>query len=508
MISILETIDNPMCDIPLTAVLRSPIFLFTDNELLEIKLDQNCEYYYQCVKETAAKPSALGQKCAGFLEILSAWQKAAQILPVHSLIWKIYEDTDFFAICAAMPDADQRLVNLKALYAKAKQYEESGFGGLYRFIDLIKRVKLSAADGMQAKTMAENQNAVRILSIHKSKGLEFPVVFLCGTGKKFNESDRHEKILCHPELGFGVDFVNANPPYTYPNLSKAAIALRMEQENSSEEMRLLYVAMTRSRQKLIVSGTFRNPEKTFQKWRAAASLTGPLYQNYLAAAKSYAGWILPPLIKAAKLTSLSALPLADGSSPWAISHLRMPDLLAPQEPKPKTERVSQEIKQKDFFQWNYPDFPQKNQESKLSVSELAVLFDDTRSIYQDYSLVKVPEFLAKDQKPSAAQMGTWNHLILKEIDLNRTSRADIEELVCRLIAEHKMEERAKEYVSSASIVSFFQSDLGKRMCASLNVCRETSFEIPIPACRVYPKRAGASDSPDSGNHRLLFLRRR
>lgn len=487
MISILETIDNPMCDIPLAAVMRSPIFLFTDNELLEIRLYQKCEYYYQCVEAIAKEESALGQKCAEFLKTLASWQKTAQILPVHSLIWKIYEDTDFFAICASMPDAEQRLVNLKALFAKAKQYEENGFGGLYRFIDFIKRVKLSGSDGSQAKTMAENQNAVRILSIHKSKGLEFPVVFLCGTGKKFNEKDRREKILCHPTLGFGIDYVNLDPPYTYPNISKSAIAMRMEQENTSEEMRLLYVAMTRARQKLIVSGTFRDLEKSFQKWSTAATLPDSLYQNYLSSNKSYAGWILPPLIRKAAISSLSSLEFQDKESPWAISRYETADLLQPPEPAAETETVSQEIKQRAFFQWDYPEPMQKNQESKLSVSELASLFDDTKSIYQDYSLVKIPEFLAQNQKPSAAQIGTWNHLVMKEINLHQTEQADIDELVCRLIAEHKMEERAKKYISSAAICNFFQSELGKRLCASSRVYRETSFEIPVPASRVYSK---------------------
>lgn len=486
MISILEVIDNPMCDIPLAAVLRSPIFLFTDDDLLEIRLHQKCEYYYQCVESMAMEETPLGKKCAKFLEILLSWQKAAQILPVHSLIWKIYEDTDFFAVCAAMPDAEQRLVNLKALFAKAKQYEENGFGGLYRFIDFIKRVKLSGSDGIQAKTMAENQNAVRILSIHKSKGLEFPVVFLCGTGKKFNERDRHEKVLCHPDLGFGADFVNPDPPYTYPNLSKSAIAMRMEQENSSEEMRLLYVAMTRARQKLVVSGTFKDIEKSFQKWVTATGLSGALYQNYLASAKSYSGWILPPLIKAAQVSSLSGLAVQKEDSPWSISLLRTADLFQPTEAEPEAEDVSQEMAAQKFFVWDYPEPIQKNQESKLSVSELSSLFDETKSIYQDYSLIRIPEFLSKGQKPSAAQVGTWNHLVMQELDLSKTEQADIEALVCRLIGEHKLEERAKDFISCKAIAELFRSKLGQRLCASPRVQRETSFEIPVPASRVYP----------------------
>lgn len=255
ILSFLKIIDNPLQDIPLVAVLRSPIFGFTENELVQIRLNGENVPFYKALEKTNT------EKVNNFLRVLEELKKAERELPLDELIWKIYSDTGYYHYVRLMPNGKLRQANLKKMFEKAKDYEKISFKGLFNFITFIEKVA-SKSNMTEAKIIGENENVVRLMSIHKSKGLEFPVVFLCGVDKKINLQDMKEKIMLDQELGFGVNLVNKENEYL--TLSKEAIKLKIKNEAISEDMRVLYVALTRAKDKLIIIGADKEVEKSLE----------------------------------------------------------------------------------------------------------------------------------------------------------------------------------------------------------------------------------------------------
>lgn len=202
MMSLLKIIDNPIQDIPLVTVMRSNIGKFTDNELIQIRLADKQDNFYTCLqKAKLSVDNNLKQKIENFLEFLNQWREEQEYLALDELIWKIYSDTGYYNYVGLMPNGLLRQANLRMLFERAKQYETASFKGLYNFIHFIEKLRLSSGDMGAAKMIGENDNVVRVMSIHKSKGLEFSVVFLASTGKQFNLMDLNQNILLHQELG-------------------------------------------------------------------------------------------------------------------------------------------------------------------------------------------------------------------------------------------------------------------------------------------------------------------
>ena len=271
ILSLLKIIDNPMQDIPLVSVLRSNIGKFNDNELINIKLNgknEKNEYFYNTFEsalENDKTPSYLKEKMQKFLENIELWRKQNEYMPLHELIWKIYLDTGYYQYVGLMPNGTLRQANLKMLFDRAREYEKASFKGLFHFINYINSLRRANNDMDSAKVIGENEDVVRIMSIHKSKGLEFPVVILASTAKKFNLQDLNEQIIIHQDLGIGVKYIDEKRKIEYPTLAKQAISLSIKRETLSEEMRILYVALTRKKEKLIITGISKDLEKDINK---------------------------------------------------------------------------------------------------------------------------------------------------------------------------------------------------------------------------------------------------
>ena len=238
IMNLLKVIDNPTVDIPLVAVLRSMIGGFTDNELIQIRLTNERKTFYEAIIEYN-KEDNIKQKIDMFLNQIALWKEESEYLELDELIWKIYIDTGYYNYVSLMPDGILRQANLKLLFEKAKQYEKVSFKGLYNFINFIEKVRNSSGDLSSAKLIGENENVVRIMSIHKSKGLEFPLVFLCNSNKKFNTQDLNSQILLHQDLGLGVNYIDSEKKLQYSTLAKEAIKIKSKEEIISEEMRVL-----------------------------------------------------------------------------------------------------------------------------------------------------------------------------------------------------------------------------------------------------------------------------
>ena len=297
IMDLLKIIDNPYQDIPLVHIMLSSIGMFTNDDLLEIRLcESQDDFYTAMLKSKLSVKEELKEKIDNFLEKIENFRKKNQILDLDELIWTIYEETGFLNYVALMPNGSLRVANLKMLFERAKQYESASFKGLFNFINFLEKIKLGSGDLGAAKLIGENENVVRIMSIHKSKGLEFPIVFLAGTGSSFNMLDLNADILLHQDLGIGVKYIDYDKQIKYDTISKLALREKLLEENLSEEMRILYVALTRAKEKIYITGIQKDFEKEKDKMQELVDMypleNGKINPILLKKYKKYINWIL------------------------------------------------------------------------------------------------------------------------------------------------------------------------------------------------------------------------
>ena len=297
IMSILKIIDNPLQDIPLVTVLRSTIGKFTDNDLIEIRLvDRNCDFYEALLKARISAEGNLKNKIEDILGKLEKWREEQEYKTLDELIWQIYIDTGYYNYVGLLPNGALRQANLKILFEKAKQYESASFKGLFNFINFIDKLKGNNGDMASAKLIGENEDVIRIMSIHKSKGLEFPIVFLCAAQKSFNMKDLNENILLHQDMGFGPTFIDIENKIKFNTLAKEAIKIKSKEEIISEEERILYVALTRAKEKLIITGRRKDLSKDLAKKQEELELYTQdkerIDNKLVKKAKSYLDWIM------------------------------------------------------------------------------------------------------------------------------------------------------------------------------------------------------------------------
>lgn len=299
VLSFLAIIDNPRQDIPMAAVLRSPLFSFTDEELGEIVLAKGGLYEkpYDKSKENAVNLSlqaekalapALEEKWQNFQNKLERYRRLSRSLRLHSLLSLIYEETDYYNYVRALPLGEKRQANLDQLLEDAKQFEKGSYSGLFHFIRYIEKVKKQEQDQGEATVFSEKDDLLRIMSIHHSKGLQFKVVFLSQLHKTFNKMDSKAKMLMDAELGLAADYLDLETRIKYPSLHKIAIKEKGERESLGEELRVLYVAMTRAEEKLILTGVCKNEEDLIKKFPVQERLS----LEDIRGASSYLAWIL------------------------------------------------------------------------------------------------------------------------------------------------------------------------------------------------------------------------
>ena len=296
LLSCLQVIDNPYQDIPLAATLRSPLFSLTAEQLSQIRILSMERNFYDAIIYAAGSDNYElegRQKLSFFLHKLEQWRNRAREGSLSDLLWLIYEETGYYDFVGGLPAGVQRQANLRALHDRARQYEATSFRGLFRFLKFIERMRANGNDLGTALAIGEQEDVVKIMTTHASKGLEFPIVFVAGLGKKFNEQDLNASFLYHKELGFGPKYVDATMRISYPSLPYYAIRRSMKMELLAEEMRILYVALTRPKEKLILLGTSARLPKQLPKWSSSLAADGTLQQSSIASASCYLDWIAP-----------------------------------------------------------------------------------------------------------------------------------------------------------------------------------------------------------------------
>lgn len=523
ILSLLKVIDNPRQDVPLVGILRSPVVGLNAGDLAGIRLCLQRGDFYDAVVATATlRQGELSDRLSSFLEKLERWRTAARQGTLVDLIWMLYRETGYYDFVGGLPGGEQRQANLRVLYHRALQYEATTFKGLFLFLRFIERIQEKGHDLGAARTLSEKENVVRIMSIHKSKGLEFPVVIVAGLGKKFNFKDLNSPMLLHKDLGIGPQYMDVENRITYPTIAKLALQHELKIEALSEEMRVLYVAMTRAREKLILVGSARNLPVCAQRWCSQMMVSeGFLPDGELAGAKTYLDWLVPVLARHQDGLKIRQLALCDESSPtlvtddpsrWKVSinngrivtesekqkEYDFFSLVRRMEPLEPSGQFADPIKSR--LEWRYPDTGLTGCAAKSSVTDLVRRFELHAVEDREYSRdlrpatgVR-PKFLQGELGLTAAEQGSALHLVMQMLNLKNVADAmAIKEQVAAMVERELLTSEQARSVPIEQIASFFDSHLGKRVMAGREVWRELPFTLPLPVGKVYPGPFEKSD---------------
>ncbi len=497
MLSLLETLDNPHQDLPLLAVLRSPLIGFSEQDLAEIRLTQtDCDFY------TALRSAAQQrQDVRSFCDRLDDWRLQASDLSVHQLLWTLLNQTDAMAVYGAMPGGKNRQRNLIALLERAAKFESGVSRGLFTFVRAMRDLR-EQGKGMSITGTASAVDAVRIMTIHKSKGLEFPIVLLADCSKQFNETDLTRPVLLHEQLGIAMKCFDPARGLQYDGVDRLALASRLREENVSEELRVLYVAMTRAKEKLIVTASFDNLEKTVRKWELAAAMS-PMPAYALRAAKQYSMWLGTALLHCRCAERLRAMcvtapPLSEQEeSSWMISIHSYPHLGEQQEPDTVQIRELPDERAELPVLVPYAAEALANLPSKLTATAIAAGFraeeagEGTRKPQHPPEPLRRPCFVRGERRLSSAEIGTAHHLFLQFCDFDACQTAEGRERELeRLRSKHILREEQADAVSLERIGQLFCSPLMQQMRQSEDVRREFKFSVLVPAEEYLPEAAG------------------
>lgn len=494
--NLLKVIDNKRQDIPLLSVMRSYIGGFDTEDLIKIRVGSNQVSYFEAIKEYIAKEEdELKYKCIRFLEKIKKYKTYARYMHIDELIWKLLKETGYYDYYGAMVGGVQRQANLKILVDRARQFENTSIKGLFNFIKFIDKLKSSSGDMGTAKTLGENDDVIRIMSIHKSKGLEFPIVIVGGMGKQFNLMDMNNQVLFHKDLGIGPRYVDPDRRQYADTIAKIAMKNKIKIESLSEEMRILYVALTRAKDKLILVGSIRDIEKSTKKW------TKKMNPFYLSRGKSYLDWIGPALIRHEDGQILRELAevfwnkesFYEDDSKWSIrkidkKHIRLEEMekrINQLAFKKFLEDFRNKTVDEDHFvakrlNWSYENHIATKIPSKLSVTEIKrIANNQLDGIGMNIPmLIKRPKFMEGKKQLTGAEKGTIIHFVMQHLDLEKINNKEaIEEQIQKMVKAELLKPEEATVIDVSKIVKFFESPIGKRVCVSNQVFREVPFNL-------------------------------
>ena len=519
LLDYLRTLDNRRQDIPLTAVLTSPFCGLDAEELAKIK----CFYpelpFYEAVvryreddeERKNEKDEVIRTKISACLEQMDAFRRIVPFTPMHELLWKILEDTGYGDYVAAMPGGQQRKANLEMLIEKARAYESTSYKGLFHFVRYIEQLQKYDVDYGEASIEDEHADTVRVMTIHKSKGLEFPIVIVAGMGKRFNMQDARSAVALHAGMGVGLDAIDLGLRTKSPSIVKKVIQKEEVLESLGEELRVLYVALTRAKEKLIITGTLPRPEEKLEESRMLQrSNQKELSFGELSHAGTYWDWILPAVLGCGEDVPLEVNILhfedivkeglkEETKGVISRSLLEQWDIDRVYEPEMHTVMEEQ-------FGFHYPYEKSSTRKLKFTVTELK---KRAYEIAMDHSLEEeaqeellyeepevtplIPTFMQKEEGLTGAPRGTAYHRIMELLAFEGPEPDSIEavaEWIDGMAASGKIEKEAAECVKAYDIFRFLETSSGKRMkkaAKSQRLWKEQPFVLGIDAKELYPE---------------------
>lgn len=511
IMSVLKVIDNPLNEIPLITCMRSNIGGFTDNDLVEIRLsDKHDNFYNTMIKAKINVDEKLREKIDNFLSNLDTWRKAQEYLSLDELIWRIYTDTSYYNYVGLMPNGELRQANLKKLFERAKQFEKASFKGLYNFINFIEKLQLSSGDLGAAKLIGENENVVRIMSIHKSKGLEFPIVILAGTGKQFNLMDLNNSVLLHHDMGFGVKYINYDMQIEYDTLSKIATRIKLMHDTLSEEMRILYVAQTRAKEKLIITASMKDAQKEISKiqeetkmyCKIANKINPVLVKKY----KRFIDWIMLTSIYDKKrfidIAQINIINKKDIVKEETTEEKQIDaiELIENMEEDKEEEKKTEKLLEFEYKYKLSETIPTKTSVTKIKQMRQEDIENEHSLVYledlqnrrdnQEEITFTSPQFLREDKntKITSAQKGTLVHMCMQRLNYKKNyTLDDIKELIQKLQAKKIITEQEADSINPNIIYYFTKSQIWEQLKHAKEVYQEKPFYINISAKEILKK---------------------
>ena len=565
MLSLLKIIDNPRMDIPLAAVLRSPLVGLNGSELGKIRMilpegdfyealtlavwagldnrslsPERTNYFKQILglyeesmelrleKATLILATAptLKDKITDIWLKLQTWRTRSRRTSLADLLWSLYEETGYLAYVGTLPAGAQRQANLRVLYDRASRFEATRYRGLFRFLRFLDRFQGQGKDMGNARALGETEDVVRLITVHASKGLEFPVVFVVGLGRTFNTQSLKGKVLLHSKLGIGMPIIDIENNVRYPSLIQYAVKQRLAQEALAEELRILYVALTRAKERLFLYGTMDNLDKTFLKWyRTLEWKEVSLPDGQLRSAKCFLDWIGPALARHPEqlfgvTEGQSALTIPEVNSRWEIQihssltsrkeesrENSLGDSQDEGQVKSFENSEAKEIASDQLFSevnrrlsWRYPHLNSVRQVAKTSVSELKRQYNwhaneeatPLLKLLKNTDSMKRPKFLQGVLELTAAERGTAMHTAMQHLPFEEWATKwrtlpEIEQInvvmqfLCTLNQREILSQEQLNSINQGQITQFLGSQLGGRLFSAEQILREIPFTLTFPS---------------------------
>lgn len=504
VLSLLHVIDNPIQDIPLASVLRSPIGQFSEEEMAEIRMADTGGTYYDALL-AAAQTASCREKIHTFLKTLEEWRTYSRQESLPEFIWRVLQESGYYDFTGGLPGGKQRQANLLALYDRARAYEQTSFRGLFRFLRFVERLQEKGDDMGTARTLGEKEEVVRLMTIHKSKGLEFPIVFLSGLSKDFNMRDMYSDILLHQNLGIGTKYINPSKRIVKTSLPQAAIKIREKKELLAEEMRVLYVGLTRAKEQFVLVGTVKDAVSDFSKWAVTATQAGETLSAFnRLQAKTFFDWIMPAVLRHAdhaKWQETSRMDFLTDASSWNVEVIEQhtltgereePEQLNMQEKEalarlePAAGYTAEDERVSARMNWKYPYADTVVLRSKQTVSEWKQAISDP---YSEQPALQTgfrsagaerPRFL-QEKTVTPQERGTAFHILMEHLPLEGpVTKADLTELKKQLVEGNWLTQEQAEVIDETKVIPFVESSLGQALIRSTEVWREVPFTYGRP----------------------------
>lgn len=510
MISLLQIIDNPLQDIPLLTVLRSPIVGISFDELAIIRMCSDEGTYYEAMCHYCDSDDA-SEKVQTFLKMLNYYREEAANLTIEELLNRLLTDTGYYRYVSILPTGVRKKANLRLLVKYAVAFESTSYTGLFNFIQYLEKLKETNGELSEAKVLGDHENLVRIMTIHKSKGLEFPVVFLSNASKKFNTLDTRSDLVIHNELGLGSKYVDSENHVVYESIPALAIKNQILAENISEEMRVLYVALTRPKEKLFITGVVKDYEETLRNWGLYAARNEKMVLTQgVKSANSYLNWIGMSLFASDTYSDLrkqigeEVNYLYQSGSKWEVqvwnkeclSIDKVEDDLIKETKKEALRAWDADSTYSDYkeaiferLSYTYPYEAATTLPAKVSVSDIKQehMPSEYESLYTVYEKpLEEPHFMiqarGKTDELAATTKGTLIHTVLEHLDLTRcATQEEIKGQLLEFVSQHKIEETAYELVNPQRLLDFAHSQVMQRMLCAKRVYKEQPFVYLMPA---------------------------
>ncbi len=497
MCSLLEILDNPRQDVPLIAVLRSPLAGFSPDRLALIRGRHPEGDFYEAL-------AAFGEEdCEEFLTRLADLRSLARDMSVHRLIWRIYNQWNVLGVFGAMSGGGRRRENLVALYEHAKSFESAGYKGLFSFVTHLRRLLESGEQPVTAS--GASSGGVQIMSIHKSKGLEFPIVLLTDLGKRFNRADLQTPVLVHPRLGLGPLYIDLDRRIRYPTIAREAVSGLVSRESRSEEMRVLYVGMTRAKEKLILTASMPAAGRRMKELGALSAL--PVPAETVDGGRSMAEWILLPLLRrweAAPLRDLAGQEAEDFSltedALWQVFlHKDTPGICLPAGTEAGGNSAADAPAlpvNREALDFVYPYAAACTAPTKITATQLKGREKDREIVQEtiqpyvrrDFS---APRFLSGRRPLTGAERGTATHLVMQHLPLEEDT--DVGAVVEDLAARRFLTREQAEAVDQAAVRRFLASPLASELQKADRVEREFRFSLLMPGEKYFPELDGGEE---------------